>query len=68
MAALPIPAIGEKRGKHAVYSIEECSTCNVKTKRLFRMQDFVFKAEGECPKCKNKTIISMIYSEPVKPS
>jgi len=66
--AIPIPSLGERRGKQIVYTIEECTSCNIKTKRPFQLRDHVYKEAGECPKCKGKIIISMIYSEPVKPS
>ena len=65
--ALPLPSLGEKRGKQVVYTIEECKVCKLKTKRHFQVNDYVYKDSGECPKCKTRMTITMIYAEPVKP-
>jgi len=53
----------EKRSKFLVFTVEECSSCGLKTKRAFQSGDYVYKEGGECTKCKGKTRINMIYSE-----
>jgi len=50
-----------------VFTIEECPNCGTKTKRAFKLGDYVYKDGGECPKCHSKTVISMIYCELVQP-
>ncbi len=60
------PAIGEKRPKMPVFTIEDCPQCGTKTKRAFKMGDYVYKEGGDCAKCKAKTIVSMIYAELIK--
>jgi len=61
--------MSEKKLKPIVYSIEECKSCNVKTKRPFQMGDYIYKDDvGECKECHGKTMISMIYSETPKPT
>jgi hypothetical protein len=57
------PSIGEKRPKMPVFTIEDCPNCSTKTKRAFKLGDFVYKDGGPCPKCQSKTVISMIYAE-----
>ena len=52
--------------KSITYTIEECGSCGLKTKREFKLGDYVFKEMGECSKCKGKTTISMIYAEKSK--
>ncbi|MGQ9468400.1 MAG: hypothetical protein ACUVTD_01005 [Nitrososphaerales archaeon] len=53
----------EKRSKFLVFTVEECGSCGLKTKRAFQPGDYVYKDGGECTKCKGKTRITMIYSE-----
>ncbi len=62
------PSIGEKRPKMPVFTVEDCSNCGTKTKRAFRIGDYVFKEGAECAKCHSKTLISMIFAEliPIK--
>jgi hypothetical protein len=64
--SMTIPSIGEKRPKMPVFTIEECLSCSLKTKRPFKLGDFVFKDAGECAHCHSRTRISMIYAELVK--
>jgi rRNA maturation protein Nop10 len=52
--------------KALVYTIEECNQCGLKTKRSFKIGDFVFKLGELCSKCKGSTLITMIYAEYVK--
>ena len=62
------PSIGEKRPKMPVFTVENCSNCSTKTKRAFRIGDYVYKDGAECAKCHSKTLITMIFAEliPVK--
>jgi hypothetical protein len=64
--SMMMPSIGDKRPKMPVFTIEECVSCNLKTKRPFKMGDFVFKDAGECTHCHSKARVSMIYAELVK--
>lgn len=57
------PAIGEKRPKMPVFTVEDCQSCGTKTKRAFKMGDYVYREGGECAKCHGKTLISMIFAE-----
>ena len=57
------PAIGEKRPKMPVFTVEDCQNCGTKTKRAFKMGDYVYREGGECAKCHAKTLISMIFAE-----
>ncbi len=57
------PSIGEKRPKMPVFTIEDCQSCNTKTKRAFKLGDYVYKEGGECAKCHAKTLITMIFAE-----
>ncbi len=52
-----------KRSKFLVYTVEECNSCHLKTKRAFQIGDYIYKDGGECTKCKGKMKIAMIYSE-----
>ena len=61
------PSIGEKRPKMPVFTIEECPSCGTKTKRAFKIGDYVYKDGAACPKCGAKTVISMIYCELIQP-
>ncbi|MCP8311966.1 MAG: hypothetical protein L6N95_01710 [Candidatus Methylarchaceae archaeon HK01B] len=56
----------KKSAKSVVYTIEECTSCGLKTKRDFQSGDYVYKEGGECTKCKGKSMINMIYSEKVE--
>lgn len=59
------PSIGEKRPKMPVFTVEDCSSCGTKTKRAFKLGDYVYKEGAECVKCHAKTIISMIFAEQI---
>lgn len=52
--------------KATVYSIEECQKCGLKTKRSFKIGDFVYKMGELCSQCKASTLITMIYAEYMK--
>jgi hypothetical protein len=64
--ATMLPAIGEKRGKQIIYTIEECLSCGEKNKRAFAVGDYVYKENGQCKKCNGNVYITMIYAEPIK--
>jgi len=49
-----------------VVTIEECSSCNLKMKRPFQPNDYVFKEGGNCQKCNSKMMITSIYKEEIK--
>lgn len=40
-----------------------CSSCNFKSVREFKRGDYIFKESDECPKCKEKMMITEIYRE-----
>ncbi len=61
------PSIGEKRPKMPVFTVEECPNDATKTKRAFKIGDYVYKEGGECPKDHAKMMITMIYAEQVQP-
>ena len=56
----------ETKEKPIVYTIEECNQCGLKTKRTFKLGDFVYKIGELCNKCKGSTLITMIYAEYIK--
>ena len=60
------PSLGEKRGKQIIYTVEECAGCGTKTKRNFKEGDYVFKEVGQCQKCNEKLMVTMIFGEPIK--
>jgi hypothetical protein len=67
MSLPPIPSTsGSKPSELHVYTIEECQNCGQKTKRDFRVGDYILAEAGTCEKCQGKKIISMIYSEKVQ--
>lgn len=53
--------------KPTIYTIEECQQCRQKTKRTFKLGDFVYKLGELCSKCSTSTLITMIYAEVMKP-
>lgn len=64
MSLPPIPlASGAKPSELHVYTIEECQGCGQKTKRDFKVGDYILQEAGECEKCKGRKVISMIYGE-----
>ncbi|MCD6529405.1 hypothetical protein J7L06_03865 [Candidatus Bathyarchaeota archaeon] len=44
-------------------TILQCEKCNFKSIREFRKGDYIFKKSDECPKCKEKMVITAIYRE-----
>ncbi|HUI23635.1 MAG TPA: hypothetical protein VLY82_04505 [Nitrososphaerales archaeon] len=64
MSLPPIPSTsGLKPSELHVYTIEECQSCKQKSKRDFKVGDFVMDVAGICEKCQGQKLISMIYGE-----
>ncbi len=55
---------GPKQWKNI--TIEECTSCNLKMKRPFKVNDYVFKEGEKCQKCGSKTLITSIFKEEIK--
>lgn len=58
--------IQESKRKSIVYTVEECSACGLKTKRAFQLNDYVFKEGSSCARCAQKSLIIMVYAEPLE--
>jgi hypothetical protein len=58
-------ASGEKPSELHVYTIEECPNCGQKTKRDFKVGDYVVGEAGICEKCQGKKTIISIYGEKI---
>jgi hypothetical protein len=56
----------DEKEKPIVYTVEECQQCGLKTKRTFKIGDFVYKVGELCSKCRASTLITMIYAEAMK--
>jgi hypothetical protein len=56
---------GTKPGDLHVYTIEECQGCKVKTKRDFKVGDYITAEAGTCEECHEKKMIVSIYGEKV---
>jgi len=68
MSLPPFPSTsGVKASQLHVFTIEECQSCKQKTKRDFKVGDYVTSSVGACEKCHGHKIISMIYGEEVTP-
>lgn len=62
----PFPSTsGDKPADLHVFTIEECQSCGQKTKRDFKVGDFVMGEAGICEKCQGKKTIASIYGEKV---
>ena len=48
---------------HRISTTILCQKCGFKTIRDFQREDYVFKEVEECPKCKEKMLVSSIYRE-----
>jgi hypothetical protein len=69
MSLPPFPSFsGVKPSELHVYTVEECQGCRQKTKRDFKVGDYVMGAAGTCEKCQGKKLIVQIYGEKVPPS
>lgn len=59
---------GLKPSELHVFTIEECQSCKLKTKRDFKVGDYIWSAAGTCEKCQGQKTIVLIYGEKaVKP-
>jgi len=64
MSLPPFPSTsGARPSDLHVYTIEECQNCREKTKRDFKVGDYVLADAGTCAKCQGKKIIAMVYAE-----
>lgn len=54
---------GTKPSELHVYTIEECQGCQQKTKRDFKVGDYITADAGTCEKCHGKKMIISIYGE-----
>lgn len=50
-----------------VYTIEECQNCKEKTKRDFKVGDYITAAAGTCEKCQGQKMIILVYGEKIPP-
>ncbi len=67
MSLPPIPlASGARPSELHVYTIEECQSCGQKTKRDFKVGDYILQDVGDCEKCKGKKVISLIYGDKIR--
>jgi hypothetical protein len=48
-----------------VFTIEECQNCKEKTKRDFKVGDYITAAAGTCAKCQGQKMIILVYGEKV---
>lgn len=64
MSTVPM-ATSEKRVKMPVFTVEECQQCHMKTKRAFKMGDYVYNAGNPCQSCKGNTLVVAIFAEQV---
>jgi len=46
-----------------VVTVTECEKCGFKKIREFKLEDYVLKSNGTCPKCEGATLITSIYHE-----
>ena len=44
-----------------------CDNCGFKNMRSFERGDYVFKENGDCPKCNQKMTVTAIYTEEAEP-
>jgi hypothetical protein len=66
MSLPPFPSTsGVKPSELHVVTVEECQGCKEKTKRDFRVGDYVMQEAGNCEKCQGSKMITLIYGEQV---
>jgi hypothetical protein len=66
MSLPPFPSFsGTKPSELHVFTIEECQSCRQKTKRDFKVGDYITGAAGTCEKCQGQKMIIQIYGEKV---
>jgi len=58
-------ASGARPDQLHVCTIEECQGCKEKTKRDFKVGDYILEDAGTCSKCQGKKVITMIYGEEI---
>jgi hypothetical protein len=64
MSLPPFPSTsGLKPSELHVYTTEECQSCKQRTKRDFKVGDYVMGAAGTCEKCQGQKMIVLIYGE-----
>ena len=54
---------GLKPSELHIYTVEECQNCAQRTRRDYRVGDYVLAEEGTCEECNGKKIVSLIYGE-----
>jgi hypothetical protein len=54
---------GLKPSELHIYTLEECQSCKEKTKRDFKVGDYIVGAAGTCEKCQGQKTIVLIYGE-----
>lgn len=68
MSLPPFPSFsGLKPSELHVYTIEECQNCKQKTKRDFKVGDYIAGTAGICEKCQGQKIVILVYGEKVLP-
>jgi len=58
-------ASGVRPSELHVYTIEVCQSCGEKTKRDFKVGDYVLGEAGACVKCQGRKTIFIIYGEKI---
>ncbi len=48
------------------YTMEECQSCQMQSKRKFIEGDYLFKESSDCKSCQGKLIIVKIFGESIK--
>jgi hypothetical protein len=51
-----------------VFTIDECRSCGQKSKRDFKVGDYITGEAGICEKCQGKRLIILIYGEKLSKS
>jgi DNA-directed RNA polymerase subunit RPC12/RpoP len=57
---------GQDKKPFKIVTVEECISCGLKMKRLFQLNDYIFKEGSKCQKCGSKTLMNAIYKEELK--
>ena len=45
------------------YTLQQCNSCNKRSKRKFSEGDYVFKGISKCSSCDGQVIITKIFGE-----
>ena len=56
----------QKEDIRTPFTVEQCESCHIESKRKFKDGDFIFKEVSQCSSCKGKLRISKIYGEIIK--